>query len=399
MKWKVVPIGDVILSSQYGLSTPSDSVGSVPIVGMKDIQDGRVRIDPDVRVVLSDDDAKAYLLHDGDILINRTNSPDLVGKAGIYRGNGKAVFASYLVRLELDRTRIDPDFLIQILTSEDGQRRIKQLATRAVSQANLNPTTFKNHFQVCLPPLEDQSRIRDILLTWDAAIDRVERTIAAKEQRHRGLMLRLLLGTAFPLKRLSDLVERVGRKNTTGNDHPLTISGKDGLIPQHRFFDKRIAAEATENYTLLKRGEFAYNKSYSSGYPYGAIKRLDSCDEGIVSSLYLCFAMKQQTELLSDYLAYFCEAGGFNHQIHQIAQEGARNHGLLNVAVDDFFALKIPVPNIAHQRRVVEVLAESDLELANLRKLLKATRLQKRGLTQKLLTGEWRQPVLEEAPA
>ena len=133
MKWDSVPIGTVIRSSQYGLSLAAESNGRIPIIGMKDIQDGRVQIDPSVRVNLSERESESYLLSDGDILLNRTNSPDLVGKAGIYRGNVKAVFASYLVRLHLDLAQVDPDYVIQIIASEDGQRNIKRLATRAIS--------------------------------------------------------------------------------------------------------------------------------------------------------------------------------------------------------------------------------------------------------------------------
>ena len=182
MTWRTTAIGTVTHTSQYGLSLPANPDGNMPIVGMKDIQDGRVRIDPRVRVSINEQDAKPYLLKDGDILLNRTNSPDLVGKAGIYRGVETAVFASYLVRLELDREQVDPDFVIQILASEGGLRHIRQLATRAVSQANLNPTTFKNHFQIPLPALNEQICIRNVLLTWDTAIQKTEQLIAAKEQ-------------------------------------------------------------------------------------------------------------------------------------------------------------------------------------------------------------------------
>ena len=84
------------------------------------------------------------------------------------------------------------------------------------------------------------------------------------------------------------------------------------MISQSHYFDKRIAAETTEHYTLLKQGEFSYNKSYSTGYPYGAIKRLDAYEEGIVSTLYLCFALNPGAALLSDYLIQFCEVGRFS---------------------------------------------------------------------------------------
>lgn len=244
-----------------------------------------------------------------------------------------------------------------------------------------------------VPPLAEQQKIGQILALWTEAVEKTEQLIAAKETSQRGWMQKLVMDRLFHEHRLSEFVRRVYRKNTAGNDHPLTISGRDGLISQSHYFDKRIAAEITEHYTLLKRGEFAYNRSYSARYPYGAIKRLDAYDEGIVSTLYLGFGLNPEAALLSDYLIQFCEVGGFNHQIHKVAEEGARNHGLLNVAAHDFFAMKLPVPPIEEQSRVVAILGDAGHELTLLRKFLDQLRQQKRGLMQKLLTGQWRVPV------
>lgn len=253
-------------------------------------------------------------------------------------------------------------------------------------------------YKVLLPPRQEQQRIAEVLLSWDVAIEKTEQLIAAKEKSLKGLMQRLILKSGFSGHRLSEFVNRVTRKNTTGNDHPLTISGRDGLISQSHFFDKRIAAETTEHYTLLKRGEFGYNRSYSAGYPYGAIKRLDTYDEGILSSLYLCFSLKSDVPILSGYLTYFCEAGGFNHHINKVAQEGARNHGLLNIAADDFFAMNLPLPPIEKQARVVEIIGNAGREIELLRKSHNKLQQQKRGLMQKLLTGQWQvvKPVSKE---
>lgn len=82
--------------------------------------------------------------------------------------------------------------------------------------------------------------------------------------------------------RFRNMFSRVTRKNKEGNDNVLTISAQYGLISQRDFFNKDIASEDKSNYYLLKNGEFAYNKSYSNGYPFGALKRLDMYDKGIV---------------------------------------------------------------------------------------------------------------------
>ena len=128
---------------------------------------------------------------------------------------------------------------------------------------------------------------------------------------------------------------RSTRKNKSGCENVLTISAQMGLVNQREFYDKDIASDDKSGYFLMKKGEFAYNKSYSTGYPYGAIKQLTKYDEGIVSPLYICFAPKAGTNTVF-YTQYF-ECGRYNREIYRVAQEGARNHGLLNVAVEDFF--------------------------------------------------------------
>ena len=126
------------------------------------------------------------------------------------------------------------------------------------------------------------------------------------------------------------------RKNKSNQSRlPLTISAQYGLVDQITFFNKVVASTDLSNYYLLKKGEFAYNKSYSSDYPWGAIKRLDNYDQGALSSLYICFA--PQDNVVSDFILQYFESPKWHKGISEIAVEGARNHGLLNVAVQDFF--------------------------------------------------------------
>ena len=122
---------------------------------------------------------------------------------------------------------------------------------------------------------------------------------------------------------------------------PLTISAQQGLINQYDYFDKQIASLNLSNYYIIKKGEFAYNKSYSNGYPYGAIKRLDFFEQGALSSLYICFSI---SNINSDYLVRYFDSGKWNKQVKLISGEGARNHGLLNLSPDDFFNISIMIP-------------------------------------------------------
>ena len=132
---------------------------------------------------------------------------------------------------------------------------------------------------------------------------------------------------------------------------PLTISAQYGLVDQVSFFNKTVASKDMSGYYLLKNGEFAYNKSYSNDYPWGAIKRLDLYDMGCLSTLYICFKTNDNI-VNSNYLVHYFESSKWHKQVADIAGEGARNHGLLNIVVNDFFNTKHAVPTIENQIKI-----------------------------------------------
>lgn len=176
---------------------------------------------------------------------------------------------------------------------------------------------------------------------------------------------------------------RSTKKNRVGCDNVLTISAQMGLISQRDFYEKDIASDDKSEYYLMKKGDFAYNKSYSAGYDYGAIKRLDKYTEGIVSPLYIC--MTPQSETNSDFYVQYFEAGRYNREIYRFAQEGARNHGLLNIAVEDFFNGVVAVPSETEQQKIAEILSTCDKVIELKQKLIEEKRRQKKWLMQKLL--------------
>ena len=144
---------------------------------------------------------------------------------------------------------------------------------------------------------------------------------------------------------MGDIVERVLRKNDNlESTLPLTISAQYGLINQNEFFDKRIASKDVRGYYLVRRGEFAYNKSTSSDAPWGAIKRLDRYENGVLSTLYIVFKILNESKTDSDYLVTYYSSDLWHKGIQAIAAEGARNHGLLNIAPEDFFKTNLMIP-------------------------------------------------------
>jgi type I restriction enzyme, S subunit len=191
--------------------------------------------------------------------------------------------------------------------------------------------------------------------------------------------------------RLKDKFDRITTKNEKGVTNVLTISAQHGLINQEEYFNKSVASKNLSTYTLLSKGDFAYNKSYSNGYPYGAIKKLNKYDEGVVSSLYICFRPSNNNKSPDFYEQYF-EAGMLNREIHAIAQEGARNHGLLNISIVDFFNSYIIDGDERELNKIADILNTWDKAIELKEKLIDQKKEQKKGLMQKLLTGEVRLP-------
>ena len=161
---------------------------------------------------------------------------------------------------------------------------------------------------------------------------------------------------------MGEICERLTRKNKDNeSDLPLTISSQHGLIDQRDFFNKVVAAKDMSEYYLLQKGEFAYNKSYSNGYDYGSIKRLNSYEKGCLSTLYICFKLISD-KVNSDYLECYFDTLAWYHDVSQICSEGARNHGLLNVDVKAFFTevtVKLPV-DVKEQQQISAILHSLD---------------------------------------
>lgn len=249
-------------------------------------------------------------------------------------------------------------------------------------------------FALPLPPVTERAKIAEILTTQDKVIELKEKRLAEKQRQKKYLMQQLLTGKKrlpgfsgdWKIVRLHQIVKRHTKRNTIGNTNVLTISAQYGLINQAEFFNKAIASDDKSNYFLLERGDFVYNKSYSNGYPFGAIKRLTRYDAGIVSPLYICFRIKNKS-ISDEYLEQYFEVGVMNHEIQACAQEGARNHGLLNITVDDFFNSKLLLPPSEEQTAIVQVLSTADWELDLLRQDIEQEKQKKKALMQLLLTG------------
>ena len=155
-------------------------------------------------------------------------------------------------------------------------------------------------------------------------------------------------------RKLGEITDRVVRKNINNESTlPLTISAQYGLIDQVIYFNNRVASRDVSNYYLVLNGEFAYNKSTSDGFPYGAVKRLDLYRKGVLSTLYIVFCIKNKKKTNSDFLTFFFDTDRWHKGVYERAAEGARNHGLLNISADDFFDIDLFLPKSEQEQAVI----------------------------------------------
>ena len=272
------------------------------------------------------------------------------------------------------------------------------------NQLNLS-SDLVGAFPVSIPSVTEQDKIVEILSTWDTAISQTRDLLAAKQRRKKALMQLLLTGkTRMPgfgkptqdktelaegwkWLPLSEVFSRVTRTATEAPADVLSITATVGFVHQKDKFSKVIAGNNLKNYVLLKRGEFAYNKGNSKSYPQGCIYRLEEYQQAAVPNVYFCFTSKSDSAV-GDFYKYYFESGLLNGQLARVINTGVRNDGLLNLNPNDFFKVKILLPPKKEQIAIADILSTATNETIYQKDLLARLEQQKRGLMQKLLTGE-----------
>ena len=157
-------------------------------------------------------------------------------------------------------------------------------------------------------------------------------------------------------------------------------------MDQISYFNKTVASKDMSGYYLLKNGEYAYNKSYSVGYDFGSVKRLDRYNMGALSTLYICFALKKHD---SDFIKAYFDSLKWYREIYMISAEGARNHGLLNVPTDEFFDTKHYIPqDLAEQQKIANFMIALERRIEAQQSLVDNLKKYKRGAVTHILSGK-----------
>ena len=309
---------------------------------------------------------KSTELRTNDVLLNITGAS--IGRTALATEEINGGNVNQHVCIIRTNGNVEPSYICDYIQTSKIQKYIQSLQTGG-SREGLNFEQIRS-FPINIPTVEEQVKIAKLLSLINERIATqskliedlkklksaiIEKVFCSPNQEHP--MCRIEgFEQALSTYKMSDFSSRIATKNKDSKcSLVLTIAAQYGLVNQESFFNKSVASENLTGYYLLHKGEFAYNRSYSAGYDWGAVKRLDNYDEGVLSTLYICFKINE-TIVDSDYLAYYFESTKWHRGLSDIAGEGARNHGLLNVSMTDYFNTKHRFPVIEEQKAIAKML-------------------------------------------
>jgi restriction endonuclease S subunit len=263
-----------------------------------------------------------------------------------------------------------------------------------------------NLLYIILPPIPEQKRIAEILSTWDKAIEQTRKLIDAKKRLKKGLMQQLLMGEKrlqefkqskrrieykffdlpddWECPHIRKIAEECSERNTNQDDLTVLACSKYlGFVESSEYFGKRVFSEDTSNYKIVRRGCFGFPANHIEE---GSIGLLTSHDMGLVSPIYIVF--KFNDKIIPKYIYAVFKTETFRHIFAISTNASVDRRGSLRWK--EFSLIRVPLPSLKEQKRIVDILQSSEDEIKKLEARLIALEKQKRGLMQRLLTGEIR---------
>ena len=376
-EWKTSTIGDFTTSFSGGTPTAGASEfygGNIPFIRSGEIHESKTEL---FLTEAGLNNSSAKVVEKGTLLYALYGATS--GEVGISKIKGainQAILAIY------PNKTVDKRFLANYLQSHK-QKIVGELLQGG--QGNLSGALVKS-ISVTYPNNREQQTISDYVDSLDSQISASTSRLASLKQMKAASLQAMFPqeGETVPKIRfkgfeeewkkvkLNSFAKRVTRKNShLESTLALTIASAHGLVSQIDYFNNLVVGSNIRNYYLLKKGEFAYNKSYSNGYPFGSVKRLERYEQGILSTLYITFSI--DNSISSDYLTHFFDTNLWHKEVAERAAEGARNHGLLNIGANDFLDINIWKPESkAEQQAIASYFTSLDRQIS-----LQSQRLEK----------------------
>ncbi len=389
--WEVKKLGEVVLKSFYGTSEPTKKNGKYPVLKMANLDNGKIILSNIEFIDLTDEEYNRIRLIKNDILFNRTNSEELVGKIAIFDLDINCVVASYIVVFRINQNISLPLYINFLLNTYIYRNNIKQYISKGVSQCNINQNTLKKHLDILLPPLAEQKKIAEILSLWDKAIQQTKELITYKEKYKKGLMQKLLTGKKrlngfndeWKIVKLGEVLKErniYADKNSKYEHVSLT---KDGIIPKNERYNRDfLVTKDNKQYKVTKLNDICYNPA---NLKFGVICK-NNYGIGIFSPIYVTFEINNIYNV--DFIANILTQPNFINKIRRY-EEGTV-YERKAVKSNDFLLGCIYVTTLNEQKAIANILCKADKEIELLNKQLNLYTEQKKGLMQNLLTGKVR---------
>ncbi|MGL6027734.1 MAG: restriction endonuclease subunit S [Vibrio sp.] len=333
------------------------------------------------KVEITEKQKAEYSVKYGDILFNRTSEvPDEIAFSSVYLDEAEITFGGFVIRGRQKKELLDPLFAGYCFNNSSIRREMIR-RSQGVVRANIGQKDL-NKVPILIPPKDEQKKIASVLALWDNAIEKTEALIAAKEKQFEWLTSNLINRAGHKRTSASGLMTEVSKRNKNSTiERVLSVTNHSGFVLPEEQFERRVASANVSNYKVVEQGQYAYNPSRIN---VGSIARLDDWENGILSPMYVVFKLDTK-KVCSDYFLHWLNSSEARQRIKNSAQGSVRE----TVSFKDLGAINIPLPAMDVQKDVTYKLNLAQKEIILLKKTLEQYHSQKRGLMQKLLTGEW----------
>jgi len=329
-------------------------------------------------------DYKNYLLKEGDLIFARTGST--TGKSYLYdEKDGQLVYGGFLIKFSLNAEKVNCRY-VKYCTETNHYKYWVSLMSARSGQPGINSQEY-GKLEIPIPPKGEQNKIANILSTWDKAIELKEKLIHQKKNQKKALMKKLLIGEVrmpgfngqVSYKKLKGYIKECNVRNKDCKETVvLSVTNKQGFILQEEQFDRKVASKDLSNYKIVYKNQFAYNPSRIN---VGSIDLLKRFEKGLLSPMYVVFECEEG--LSPKYLYQYLKSDMFLNYLPNLLQGSVRD----TLSFNSLEMIKIFIPTLEEQNKIVEVLENADKEISLLEEELKNLKLQKKGLVQLLMTG------------
>lgn len=407
--WPIKKLGDIGIC-RIGLTyTPEDvcEIGGTLVLRSSNIKDGKIVYTDNVFV--SSPVPNSSKVRVGDILICvRNGSKNLIGKSALVGANADGnAFGAFMAIFRSESN----EYVFQLLQTNQFAKQVQRTLGATINQiTNADLRALKFQF----PPLSEQRKIVAILGTWDEAIEKLKALQVAKEHRYRALTHSLVFGTrqldrfrttdeaephrwftlpaSWSCNPIGKLATEISERNSSAEQHEvLSCSKYDGFVRSLEYFKKQVFSADLTGYKKIWRGDFGFPSNHVEE---GSIGLQNLTEVGVVSPIYTVFRFAPE-KVDADYAFAVLKTGLYRHIFEVSTSASVDRRGSLRWS--EFSKLPFPLPSLAEQRAIAEVLRTAQADLAGLKAEIDALTRQKRGLMQKLLTGEWSVQVEEAA--